>query len=267
MKKSMARMKTSKKNGGEATLPYSKNGGASMKVIYKPAGKAGEYANWACNLYLGCRHSCKYCYVPLFTHQTKEGFHSTINERKNILRLLEKDAKEAKITGIIDDNVLFCFLTDPYQPTVNLTTRKALEIMRAYDIPFTILTKGGTRAIRDFDLYSVQDCFATTLTFVDETKTKEWEPWAESFEGRFTAIKEAKKRGIKTWVSIEPVIEPSEALKVIWATHEYVDLYKVGKLNHYKIEVDWKKFANDVVELLEKLGKPYYIKKELAKYL
>ena len=32
------------------------------KAIYQPAGKAGEYAKWACNFYVGCSNACTYCF-------------------------------------------------------------------------------------------------------------------------------------------------------------------------------------------------------------
>ena len=32
------------------------------KAIYKPSGKAGEYAQWACNYFVGCSNDCDYCY-------------------------------------------------------------------------------------------------------------------------------------------------------------------------------------------------------------
>ena len=63
--------------------------------------------------------------------------------------------------------------------------------------------------------------------------------------------------GIYTWVSMEPVIIPDEALEVIRAAHSYVDFWKVGKLNHNKeVEqsVDWPKFREDAVSLLESFG-------------
>ena len=31
------------------------------KALYNPAGKAGEYAAWACNFFVGCSNGCKYC--------------------------------------------------------------------------------------------------------------------------------------------------------------------------------------------------------------
>ena len=32
------------------------------KAIYSPKGKAGEYAEYACNFYVGCSNGCEYCY-------------------------------------------------------------------------------------------------------------------------------------------------------------------------------------------------------------
>ena len=38
--------------------------GTSMSIIYEPSGMAKEYSPYACNLYIGCSHRCKYCYAP-----------------------------------------------------------------------------------------------------------------------------------------------------------------------------------------------------------
>jgi len=35
-----------------------------MPVIYAPSGMAKEYSPYACNLYIGCTHCCRYCYAP-----------------------------------------------------------------------------------------------------------------------------------------------------------------------------------------------------------
>jgi DNA repair photolyase len=237
----------------------------NLKVIYKPKGKAGEYAKYAVNLYNGCTHGCRYCYVPIFTRQRPADFHRQVVPRNNILNLLKLDCIEAE--GKIHENVLLCFLTDPYPPTGNELTRRALMIFREHNIPFTVLTKGGKRAIRDFDLYSKRDEFASTLTLITEERRRKWEPFAEPFESRVEALREAKQRGITTWVSLEPVIDPAETLKIIEQTHEFVDLYKVGKLNYVQSKINWRDFALKAIEVLEKFGKNYYVKNDLRMYL
>jgi hypothetical protein len=86
---------------------------------------------------------------------------------------------------------------------------------------------------------------------------------------RIATIKEFHAAGIPTWVSLEPVIEPDAALKIIKRTHKYVDLYKVGKWNYdaRAKEIDWTKFTLDAVTLLKDLGCKYLIKEDLKPYL
>lgn len=242
-----------------------------MSVIYEPQGRAREYAPLAANLYSGCAHGCLYCYAPLALKRNKEEFHLEPVARKNILRQLETDCKKIKKQGNDGLQVLLCFTCDPYQPIENdlQITRRAIEILHRYGLSVQILTKAGTRASRDFDLLTEKDAFATTMTFLDNERSLRWEPNAALPADRIEAIKQAKNMGIPTWVSLEPVIDPKQALEIIRQTHEFVDLFKVGPLN-YRPEtkqVDWRKFGFEVIELLEKLGKKYYIKEDLKKYL
>ena len=56
--------------------------------------------------------------------------------------------------------------------------------------------------------------------------------------------------------------------EVIRKAHEYVDFWKVGKLNHNKAveqSGDGPKFRDDVTALLEHDGCKYYIKDDLRK--
>ena len=88
-------------------------------------------------------------------------------------------------------------------------------------------------------------------------------------DDRLTILKAAHKAGIFTWVSLEPVIDPVQALDVIRKAHKYVRFWKVGKLNHMKtVEqgVDWGKFLCDVEKLLTKLSAKYYIKNDLRSF-
>ena len=105
-----------------------------------------------------------------------------------------------------------------------------------------------------------------TLSFVNDEKRQEWEPNASSVNDRLAILKSAHKAGIFTWVSLEPVIDPVEALAVIRKAHNYVRFWKVGKLNHmkeYEQTVNWRKFLYDAETLLKKYGANYYIKNDL----
>lgn len=242
-----------------------------MKVIYEPKGKAREYSPLALNLYTGCSVGCKYCYVPNYLRKSKEEFRNNISVRKNILRKIELDSLELKIEKNTKP-ILLCFTCDPYQEAEenHQITRKTIKILNKYNQNFQILTKNGNLATRDFELYKKKDTYAVTLTFDNETDSRKYEPKADIPQDRIKSLKEAQKRGIQTWVSLEPVILTSQSLNLIDLTYEFVDLYKVGKLNHYpKIEskINWREFGKRAINKLKEYNKEFYIKKDLRKYL
>lgn len=108
--------------------------------------------------------------------------------------------------------------------------------------------------------------YGATLVFTDETMRKEIEPGAAPTLERIESLRRAHSLGISTFVSMEPVWDPAQALELIEQTVDFVDFYKVGKLNYSAVAktVDWHKFGHDAVELLEKHNKEYYIKKDLV---
>ena len=239
-----------------------------MALIYEPRGRAREYAALACNIYRGCDHGCKYCYAPAATFSTATAFRNSHTRKTFSIAALAREAKKLRGTN---KRVLLCFTTDPYQHLDEIlkVTRDVLELFRHYSIPFQVLTKGGFRALRDIDLFSKRDAFATTMTLLDESQSLEWEPDAATPSERMYALSQFHNAGIQTWVSLEPVIDPAQSLEIIRQTYPFVDLFKVGTLNHhaYAKTVDWEKFAADAVDLLKSLDKPYYIKHDLRKWL
>lgn len=236
--------------------------------IYKPKGRAAEFSLLALNHYVGCFHGCSYCYVPKCLHVTQREFHNHQRVKPNVLEKLRQQAP--KFAGT-DKRVLLCFSCDPYQllDSGTKTTRKVIEILREFDIPFQVLTKAGLNAIRDFDLYGKHDAFATTMTFLLAKSSFEWEPRAVFPSNRLCAIREAHERGIETWISLEPVLDAEQSLEIIRQTHEFVDLYKIGKLNYQEPPqpIDWRTFGMDAIQLCIDFCKPYFIKADLAKYL
>jgi DNA repair photolyase len=239
------------------------------RTIYETRGRAREYRELACNLYAGCDHACTYCWSPKVTFKSREEF-AEPSPRAGIIRKLEQDAVQYERSGE-HRQVLFCFTCDPYQ-SIDMRyqlTRQAIEICHAHGIPVCTLTKGGSRALRDLDLFGPQDAFASTLTTLDRAQSVKWEPGAASPEDRIATLGAFHERGILTWVSLEPVIDPDMTLEIIRQTHEVVDEFKVGTLNYHShaATIDWAQFARQAVDLLESLGVRYYVKNDLRKYL
>ncbi len=165
--------------------------------------------------------------------------------------------------------ILLSFTSDPYQPLEEKLkiTRAALKILIGHACKITILTKGGRLAQRDFDLLklSYHSEFATTLTTIDPAESILWEPGAALPAQRLDNLMAAKKMGISTWVSFEPVVDCQAVFRLLEMSHEFVDLYKVGKLNYHKhsASIDWPAFREEIIARLEALGKRYIIKKDL----
>jgi len=245
----------------------------ALKIVYEPAGRAGEYSALAANLYSGCDHGCIYCYAPAATRKHRDVFNCP-KPRDGLLSKLMDDAEELEKLHE-QRSILLSFTCDSYQKIDERykLTRGALSILLSHGLNVTILTKGGKRSERDFDIlaqYKDQVTYAATLVFTNEEDRLRYETGtATPTEERIEALKHAHELGIKTWVSLEPVFDPAQSLELIRMTHDFVDLYKVGTLNYMPEAklIDWKKFGKDAVALLESLGKDYYIKNDLKVYL
>jgi hypothetical protein len=59
------------------------------------------------------------------------------------------------------------------------------------------------------------------------------------------------------------------AYKLFEATKDFTDLYKIGKINNFKtgIDVDWKKFVENIIKLCETNNKKFYIKDSLKPFI
>lgn len=171
-------------------------------IIYAPKGQAGEYAPLATNPYRGCGHKCAYCYVPLVLKMKRTEFDSRATPRENFLEKLKKDAVKYQILGI-SEQVMLSFTTDPYHRFNNSLTRNVLIELQKYGLSFCTLTKGGSRALRDIDLFRPnKDAFASTLTSLDDDFSLKWERKAALPKDRIKTLKKFHKAGIFTWVSL-----------------------------------------------------------------
>jgi DNA repair photolyase len=247
-----------------------------MAAIYEPSGMAREYAPLACNLYKGCLHGCKYCYAPACLGMSPEEFWATSTVRLDVLNSLEREARKHAASRL---PVLFCFTSDPYQPNETGETRAALQSMIRAGCQFQVLTKGGTRAVRDLDCFQAMTrrgdehrgpcAFGTTLLFTNDADRREWEPNAASVEDRIDAIKAFHAAGIRTWVSIEPVVDPAQAVDLIGTLSPWADEWRVGKLNHHPHAktVDWRSFAAKVIRAMEDSGRDFMVKDALKPFL
>jgi hypothetical protein len=240
------------------------------RTIYRPGDQAWEYAPLATNPYNGCGHGCVYCYVPQIKHMTREKFDAGAFPQKDFLKRLRKDAVKYQAAGVTEQ-VLLSFTTDPYHPGETELTRQTLECLIEHGLGFCTLTKGGARALRDLDLFRPdRDAFATTLTSFDAAFSLKWERHAALPAERIATLERFHRAGIFTWVSLEPTLDVEASLAIVAATHGFVDLYKIGKLNYLPAlakTIDWQDYTLRMVEAIARVGARAYFKKDLQAFL
>lgn len=221
-----------------------------MKPIYAPKGKAKEYGDYAINIYKGCPHRCYYCFAPNVLHRERELFHSNITPRENIVEETAKQIVRENITGKL---IHLCFTCDPYPTGYDSTpTREIIKILKDSGNNVQILTKGD--GSRDFDLLDENDWYGITL---DGTTCE------APFKERVDSLAEAHSKGIRTWVSFEPMTDERQFFIDLNLVSMIADKVKIGKLNYYPSDIDWGKFGRKAEALCKILNIDYYIKDSL----
>lgn len=227
--------------------------------IYVPKGAAKEYGDLALNIYTGCPHSCYYCFAPNVLHKDKAKFHHNVEPRPGIVEEVRKQLAKEQITGQI---VHLCFTCDPYPNGCDSSaTREIIKLLKAYGNHVQILTKGD--GSRDLDLLDENDWYGITISTADNNLAGAAEPGAIDPAARLMGLLLAKKKGIKTWVSFEPVIDTDSVLTLIGQYYHEFDRVKIGKLNYHPSDINWAEFGREAEALCETLGVDYYIKDSL----
>src|SRR5659263_89320 len=184
-----------------------------FRPIYEPRTRAKEYCDLAINIYTGCNHSCIYCYAKKMHDRWKptEDF-ADVKPREGIVEAVQKQFSSGKYK---DKKIMLCFICDPYPHTIDTTpTREIIKLIKGAGAHVQILTKGGKRAERDFDLLDSNDSFGVTIS-CNGLQAKNLEPKAASIHERLLSLGMAHEWGIKTWVSCEPVFDTAAVYALI----------------------------------------------------
>lgn len=218
-------------------------------------------ADYVINPYVGCTHSCIYCYASFMKRFTghSEEWGTFIDAKVNAPDLIPE--KTSKYVG---KRIFISSVTDPYVPIEKKyqLTRRVLEKLIPLKPSLDIQTKSDL-IIRDIDLFTkFDDCeVGLTITTLDDQIRKEIEPFTSSVERRTEALRKLKEAGLSTYIFIGPILPyVTEWKKIIAITKEYVDFYMLenlniagGAWNHINI---WLKDKHS--ELLKKYEEIYF---------
>lgn len=206
------------------------------KAIYQPAGKAAEYAKWACNFYVGCSNGCEYCYLKKgrgakILGGDKPTLKKCFKDENDAILIFKKEL-EANIKELKKHGLFFSFTTDPMLFNTAKLTAKAVSICLFYDIPVKILTKSAK--FTQFNWFfgylphlsghmKSLIAFGFTLTGHDEL-----EQGASTNQERIEAMKKLHDAGFKTFASIEPIVDFKSSMQMIFDISGYCNLIKIG---------------------------------------
>lgn len=244
------------------------------KAIYNPSGKAGEYAEWACNFYVGCSNDCSYCYCKkgVLAH-AMGGLIPTLKkcfkDESDAFEVFQKELK-ANISELQKSGLFFTFTSDPMLPETRELTKLAINECLWNDIPVKILTKCADHVSQfiyemrctDYNLGMI--AFGFTLTGHDEL-----EPGASTNAERIEAMKKLHDAGFKTFASIEPIVDLESSFNMIMFSRGYCDLYKIGLMSGQKVDRGFyarlRSFNLQVVNALAHFPAKVYWKESFTK--
>lgn len=243
-------------------------------LIYKTG---VEYGDYTLNHVFGCSHGCKY---PCYAYQMMKRFGKVVSYEdwiepaivENVMELLEKEIPKYKDKI----NMLhMCFSTDPFMLNQKIIIDTSIEILKKLNqsgISCSVLTKGILP--QELSELNKKNEYGITLITLQEEYRKVVEPGASSILDRLEALKALKRKGCKTWISMEPYPTPNmikQDLNEILEQVAFVDKIIFGRM-HYNRQVSSFKGYKDfydrcvvsVISFCEKNGIDYYIKKGTA---
>ncbi|MDD4271471.1 MAG: radical SAM protein [Patescibacteria group bacterium] len=227
-------------------------------------------SDYCINPYVGCMHSCAYCYARFMRRFTNhpEKWGEFVDIKINAAEVLKKQLTHKPKRGVI----LLGSVTDAYQPPERKygITRDILKILLRYDFPISILTKSDL-VIRDVDLLrQFSACeVGFTITTLDEKVARSFEPHAPSLDKRLKALKVVHEAGIKTYAFVGPILPGFTDLHTIFsALQDKVDFImaeslnaKCGNWENLK-EILERDFPSSLLFFQSRLNKEYWAKVE-----
>src|SRR5512139_912610 len=182
------------------------------EITAKSVLSKSQVYDYVVNPYVGCSHSCRYCYAAFMKRFTghREKWGEFVDIKINAPELLAGEIRKKR-----PGRVWVSGVCDPYQAAEKKyrLTRKCLEVLLEHQWPVTIQTKSSL-VLRDIEiLVQFNDLeVGFSVTTADEKIRKLFEPGASPIKKRLHALDVLHARGIRTFAMIAPILPESEGL-------------------------------------------------------
>lgn len=186
--------------------------------------------DYAINPYVGCSHSCRYCYAAFMKRFTghREKWGEFVDVKINASEVLAKELIRKPVGRVWVSGVC-----DPYQAAEEQyeLTKMCLELLSAKGWPVTIQTKSPL-VLRDIEILEKSRDMEVgfSIATADEGIRKIFEPCAPPIKERIHALGILHSRGIKTFVMIAPILPGAAGL--VNELVDKVDYVLVDRLNY-----------------------------------
>ncbi len=228
--------------------------------------------SYAVNPYVGCQHSCSYCYARFMRKLTghREPWGGFVDVKVNAPELLRAEIQKKKRGKVWVSGVC-----DPYQPLEGRygLTRECLRILIEGGWPVSVQTRSPL-VLRDLDILTQArdlrlDLEVTlSVTTADDGIRRLFEPQAPPIQERLKALDSLHRAGVRTVAMIAPLLPGAEELEDLLAgkvDHVLIDRknYTYGDWAYRKYGFEdkltddfFRRTAQGLVSTLERSGVP-----------
>jgi len=214
--------------------------------------------DYAINPYVGCSHSCRYCYAAFMRRFTghKEKWGEFVDVKINAPELLAGEIGRKRMGRVWISGVC-----DPYQAveTKYRLTRQCLEILVENQWPVTIQTKSSL-VLRDIEILKKSKDIEVgfSITTADDKIRILFEPGASPIQERIHALDFLHSKGIRTFAMIAPILPGAEKL-----TEELpvkIDHILIDRINYFyanrtyrENKMEWAREDSFIIQAAEEL--------------
>ena len=155
---------------------------------------------YTANLYRGCTHGCVYCYAPSLVHDERR-WGGYVDAKVNAPATLRRELREAEMAPVFLSSA-----SDPYQPVEARyrLTRRCLEELHAFAFPVVVLTRSPL-VLRDLEILKRLEWVRVGCS-MSTASGRLYEPGVPPIERRLETLRALADAGIRTWVSLAPVV-------------------------------------------------------------
>jgi DNA repair photolyase len=175
------------------------------ETVCKTILNRGSLSDYTLNCYTGCTHGCVYCYARFIErfHPHPEPWGAFVDVKVNAVEVLKRQLRRAAPGGVFVGSA--CDGWQPIEAEYRLT-RRCCELMLEWGLRVNVLTKSAL-ILRDLDVFAGRPAqIGVTLTTLDESLRRLWEPHAASVPQRLKVIEAVRQAGLNTSVMFGPLL-------------------------------------------------------------